>query len=166
MGASPVVLQVGGSQAIAVGSVSGVFKLLDAATGAVIWSRNLVVGSAVHGLIASPAYDGSSLYVPSASPPTGLFALAPSDGTVRWWRGTDQPVYSSPAAGNGVLVFGTGALFGDVRVGSIVALSSRDGRVLWAYDDHSAVVSSPAIAGTMVVVGDSNGDVLAFRPST
>jgi outer membrane protein assembly factor BamB len=166
VGATPVVLQVGGSEAIAVGSVSGVFKLLDAATGTVIWSRDLVVGSAVHGLIASPAFDGISLYVPSASPPTGMFALAPGDGAVRWRQGTDQPVYSSPAAGNGVLVFGTGAVFGDVHVGSIVALSSRDGGVLWVYDAHSAVFSSPAIAGMMLVVGDSNGDVFAFRPST
>ncbi len=166
VGASPVLLQVGGREAVAVGSVAGVFKLLDAANGTVIWSRDLVQGSAVHGLIASPAYDGSSLYVPSASPPTGMFALAPGDGAIRWHQGTDQPVYSAPAAANGVVVFGTGDVFGDVHTGSIVALSSRDGRVLWVYDARSSVFSSPAIAGTMVVVGDSNGDVFAFRPSS
>ena len=166
VGESPVLLQVGGKEVVAVGSVAGVFKLFDAALGTVIWSRDLVVGSAVHGLIASPAFDGTSLYVPSASPPTGIFALSPGDGAVRWRSTTDQPVYSSPAVGNGVLVFGTGAVFGDSRVGSIVALSGSDGRVLWTYDAHSAVFSSPAIAGAMVVVGDSNGDLLAFRPST
>jgi outer membrane protein assembly factor BamB len=166
VGASPVLLQVGGKEAVAEGSVDGVFKLLDVATGMVIWSRNLVHGSAVHGLIASPAYDGSSIYVPSASPPTGVFALAPQDGSIRWQQGTEQPVYSSPAVGNGVLVFGTGDVFGDVHVGSIVALSSLDGAVLWTYDAHSSVFSSPAIAGTMVVVGDSIGDLFAFRPSS
>lgn len=166
VGASPVLLQVGGTEAVAVGSVAGVFKLLDVATGTTIWSRDLIDGSAVHGLIASPAYDGSNIYVPSASPPTGVFALAPGDGAIRWRQGTDQPVYSSPAAGNGVLVFGTGAVFGDVHVGSIVALSTLDGGVLWTYDAHSAVFSSPAIAGTMLVVGDSNGDLFAFRPSS
>jgi outer membrane protein assembly factor BamB len=165
VGASPILLQVGGKEAVAEGSVAGVFKLLDAATGTVIWSRYLVVGSAVHGLIASPAYDGTTIFVPSASPPTGLFALAPGDGAIRWRQGTDQPIYSSPAAGSGVLVFGTGAVFGDVHVGSIVAMSSIDGRVLWTYDAHSAVYSSPVIAGTLVLVGDSNGDVFAFRPS-
>lgn len=164
VGASPVLLQVGGREAVAVGSVAGVFKLLDAATGELIWSRDLVNGSPVHGLIASPAYDGISIYVPSASPPTGIFALAPVDGGIQWHHGTDQPVYSSPAAGNGVLVFGTGAVFGDVHIGSIVALSSGDGGVLWTYDAHSAVFSSPAIAGAMVVVGDSIGDLFVFRP--
>jgi outer membrane protein assembly factor BamB len=166
VGESPVLLQVGGREAVAVGAVAGVFKLLDAAKGTVIWSRDLVDGSAVHGLIASPAYDGSSIYVPSASPPTGIFALVPGTGAVRWQRGIDQPVYSSPAVGNGVLVFGTGAVFGDVHIGSIVALSSLNGGVLWTYDVHSAVFSAPAIAGTMVVIGDSNGDLFAFRPSS
>ncbi|MEA2628185.1 MAG: hypothetical protein QOJ10_645 [Chloroflexota bacterium] len=166
VGESPVLLQVGGREAVAVGAVAGVFKLLDAAKGTVIWSRDLVDGSAVHGLIASPAYDGSSIYVPSASPPTGIFALVPGNGAVRWQRGIDQPIYSSPAAGNGVLMFGTGAVFGDVHVGSIVALSSRDGEVLWTYDVHSAVFSAPAIVGTTVVIGDSNGDLFAFRPSS
>ncbi len=164
VGATPALLEVGGAEAVAVGSVAGVFKLLDAATGRVIWSRDLVPGSPVHGLIASPAYDGTSLYVASASPPTGMFALAPGNGATRWWQVTGAPVYSSPAAGNGVLVFGTGAVFGDANVGSIVALSTRDGAVLWTYDTHSAVFSSPAIAGTMVVVGDSKGDLFAFKP--
>ena len=166
VGASPVLLEVDGREAVGEGSAAGTFKLLDAATGVDIWSRNLVSGSAVHGLIASPAFDGSSIYVPSASPPTGVFALAPTDGAIRWQHGTDQPIYSSPAAGSGVLVVGTGAVFGDVHTGSIVVLSSVDGRVLWTYDAHSAVYSSPAIAGTLVLVGDSNGDVFAFRPSS
>lgn len=166
VGESPALLEVDGTEAVAVGAVAGVFKLLDAAKGTVIWSRDLVDGSAVHGLIASPAYDGTNIYVPSASPPTGVFALAPGDGSMRWRQGTDQPVYSSPAAGDGVLMFGTGAVFGDVHVGSIVALSSLDGEVLWSYNAHSSVFSSPAIAGTMVVVGDSNGDLFAFRPTS
>jgi outer membrane protein assembly factor BamB len=166
LGESPVLLQVGGKEAVAEGSVAGVFKVLDAATGSVIWSRDLVNGSAVHGLIASPAYDGSRIYVPSASPPNGIFALAPADGKTRWQHTTDQPIYSSPAVGDGALVFGTGAVFGDVHVGSIVALSTLDGGLLWAYDAHSAVLGSPSIAGKMVAIGDSNGDLLVFRPSS
>jgi outer membrane protein assembly factor BamB len=166
VGESPVLLQVGGKETVAEGSVAGVFKLLDAATGSLIWSRDLVNGTAVHGLIASPAYDGNSIYVPSASPPTGVFALAPASGATQWWHRVDQPVYSSPAVGNGVLVFGTGPVFGDVHAGSIVALSSLHGEVLWVYDAHSAVLSSPAIADKMVAVGDSNGDLFVFRPSS
>jgi outer membrane protein assembly factor BamB len=165
VGASPVIFAMGMHEVVAVGSVAGVFKALDATTGAIIWSEDLVSGSPVHGLTASPGYDGSRLFVGSASPPEGMFALAPSDGAVTWRHQTDQPVYSSPAVGSGVVLFGTGAVFGDVKAGSIVALSSSDGQVLWMYDTHSAVRSSPAIAGRLVVVGDANGDVFAFRPA-
>ena len=75
-------------------------------------------------------------------------------------------MYSAPSAGNGVLVFGTGAVFGDLGAGLIIALSSKNGDVLWSYDAQSAVRSSPAIAGSLVVVGDFAGDLFAFEPSS
>jgi outer membrane protein assembly factor BamB len=165
VGASPVVLDVAGREAVAVGSVAGIFKLFDAATGNVIWSDELVIGGAVHGLIASAAYDGASLYVPSASPPTGVFALRPADGAVLWRRESGLPVYSSPAVASGVLVVGTGAVFGDTKAGAVVALSIPDGQTLWSYDTHSAARSSPVVAGSLVVVGDFSGDLFAFRPA-
>jgi outer membrane protein assembly factor BamB len=165
IGASPVLLNMDGREAVAVGSVAGIFKLLDAANGTVIWSDELVSGSAVHGLLASAAYDGGALYVPSASPPTGIFALKPDGGAVLWRRETPLPVYSSPALGSGVLVVGIGAVFGDTKAGAVVALSTADGHLLWSYDTHSAVRGSPAVVGSVIVVGDSSGDLFAFRPA-
>ena len=165
VGASPVLVEVGGREALAVGSVAGILEMLDARNGAVIWSVNLVEGSAVHGLLATAAYDGVNLYVPSASPPTGLFARR-LDGSDLWTSRTPQPVYSAPSAGHGVVIFGTGAVFGDLGVGLILAVSSGDGRVLWSYDAHAAVRSSPAIVGNRVFVGDSAGDLFAFAPSS
>jgi polyvinyl alcohol dehydrogenase (cytochrome) len=163
VGATPIVAVVGGREVVAVGSDGGLFDMLDAATGDVIWSRFLVAGSAVHGLIASPAFDGAAFYVPSASSPTGVFALDPATGAIQWERLTD-PVFSAPALGRRVLVFGTGDVFGDPHRGGLLALSTTDGAVLWTYDTHQSVFSAPAIAGTTVVVGDSGGSVLAFRP--
>ena len=164
VGATPIVLAIGGRDVVAVGSNAGVFKVLDAATGLVVWSRNLVSGSAVHGLLASPGYDGNSFYVPSAGVPVGLFALAAGDGRTQWSYDTGLPVYSAPAIGSGVLIFGTGDVFGDPNAGGVVALSSRDGSALWVTNLHSAVFSAPAMAGETVVIGDSRGDVIAYRP--
>jgi polyvinyl alcohol dehydrogenase (cytochrome) len=164
VGATPIVLRVGGREVVAVGSNGGVFDVLDAATGDVIWSRFLVPGSAVHGLIASPAYDGVSLYVASASPPTSMMALDPSTGEFRWQTLTDLPVYAAPAVGSGVVVFGTGDVFGDKTSGKIIALSTTDGSTIWTYDAHAQVFSAPAIVGSMVLTGDSKGEVLAFGP--
>jgi outer membrane protein assembly factor BamB len=165
VGAAPVILELHGREVVAQATVEGMFAVVDAATGAVVWSREIVKGSAVHGLIASPAYDGRFLYAGSASPPTGLFALDPTDGIEAWRRDSDQPVYSAPAVGIGVVLFGTGAVFGDLNPGSLVALSTADGRLVWSFATRSAVRSGPALAGDMVVVGDYAGDVLAFRPN-
>jgi outer membrane protein assembly factor BamB len=63
-----------------------------------------------------------------------------------------------------VIVFGTGAVFGDQTAGSILALATADGRTLWSYDTQGAVRSAPAVAGALVVAADYRGDVLAFRP--
>jgi len=165
VGATPIVLRLGGREVIAVGSNAGVFKVLDAESGAVVWSRDLVNGSAVHGLLASPAFDGTNFYVPSAGMPVGVFALAAADGETRWMYDSGLPVYSAPAVGQGVLMFGIGDVFGNPNIGGVVGLSSRDGSVLWLTDMHSAVFSGPAISGDTVLVGNSRGDLIAYRPA-
>lgn len=166
VGASPVVMTVGdGRQVVVQATVAGLLAMLEAETGVIVFSVQLVEGTAVHGLIASPAYDGANLYVPSASPPTGMSALYKEGGGVRWSVKTSLPVYSAPALGDGVVVFGTGGVFGDLGAGFIVALATADGRELWSYDTHSAVRGGPALAGDLVVVGDAAGDLLGFRVS-
>ena len=166
VGASPVIFELGHEEVVAQASVEGLLALLDATDGSLVWQRQLVEGAPVHGLLATPAYDGEAVYAASASPPTGVVALKPVDGGIAWRYETDQPVYSAPAAGDGVVVFGTGAVLGDVKAGSIVALSAVDGSALFTYDAHSAVRSGPAIAGDLVVAGDAAGDLLAFRPKS
>ena len=164
VGASPVVYMLDGREAIWQATVEGRFVILDASDGAIRASRPLVAGSAVHGLLASPAYDGTRFYVASASPPTGLFAIDGESGGTLWRHDTGLPGYSAPAVGNGVVVFGTGNVFGDLTTGSLVALSAADGQVVWTYDTNSAVRSGPALVGKMVVVGDYAGDLMAFSP--
>jgi len=165
VGASPVIFQLAGREVVAQAAVEGLLAVIDASNGSIVWSRELVQGTAVHGLLASPAYDGRALYAASASPPKGLVALSAADGTELWRHVTDLPVYSAPAVGEGVVMFGTGAVFGDLKSGSLIVLSTTDGRVLWSIDMHSAVRSGPALAGDLVVVGDNAGDLIAFRPS-
>ena len=164
VGASPVIYDLEGEEVLAEASVEGLFAVLDAIDGSLVWQRHLVDGSAVHGLIATPGYDGTNLYVAAASAPLGVFALNPSSGATAWRHPTGLRVYSAPAVGNGVLVFGTGAVLEDVKAGSIIALSTADGSVLFAFDTRSAVRGGPAIGGSLVVVGDAAGDLFAFRP--
>jgi len=165
VGASPVILRTEGRERIAVGSVAGDFKLLDAEKGTVVWSRQLDAGSAVHGLIGSPASDGTSLYVPSASSPLGVLALDPADGRTVWQRQTQEAVYSSIAVARGVLMVGTGEVFGNAVVGHLLAISTGDGGVLWCFTAGGPVLGSPAIVGSRVLVGDARGELRAFAPS-
>jgi outer membrane protein assembly factor BamB len=164
VGASPVVFQLGGQEVVAQASVSGLFAVLRAGDGSELWRRIVVQGTAVHGLLASPGYDGIRVYVASASPTTGIHALQPRDGTEAWVHETALPVYSAPALGDGVVAFGTGAVLEDTKAGSLVVLSTTDGRALFTFDTHAAVRSGPAIAGRLIVVGDVAGALLAFRP--
>jgi len=164
VGATPLIASLAGREVVADGSNAGVFEVLDAHTGAVVWSRFVVPGSAVHGLIASPAFDGVLLYVASASEPTGVSALDPASGQYRWQQLTQLPVYAAPAVGRDVLVFGTGDVFGDSHSGRLIALSTRDGSQVWSVDMKSSVFSSPAIGGDIVLVGDTQGAITAFGP--
>lgn len=164
VGASPVVLTLGGQEAIAVASVSGLLAVIDARDGTILWKRQVVQGSEVHGLLATPAYDGSRLYAVSAGAPDGVFAFN-ADGSSVWKVSTDLPVYSAPVVAHGVLVFGMGNVFGDVAHGSLTVLSTAGGQRLWSFDAHSAVRSSPAVIGDTVVAGDVAGDVLVFTPA-
>ena len=166
VGASPVIFDLDHEEVVAQASVQGLFAVLDASDGSLVWQRSLVGGSAVHGLLATPAYDGKDLYAVSASAPDGVYALNPSDGSTVWRYETAGPVYSAPAVGDGVLVFGTGAVLENVKAGSIVVLSTDDGKVLFTYDTHSAVRSGPAVAGRLVVAGDAAGDLFALRPKS
>jgi polyvinyl alcohol dehydrogenase (cytochrome) len=164
VGASPVVFTLEGREAIAQATVEGMFAVLDARSGDLLWSRELVAGTAVHGLLASPAYDGTQLFAVSASNPTGVIALNPSDGSVRWRYLSDLPVYSAPVVGDGIVLFGTGAVFGDMSLGSLEAISVVDGSVVWSYGTRSSVRSGPALVGNLLIVGDQAGDLMAFRP--
>ena len=166
VGARPVIVADGGRELVEVGAVEGTFAALDAIDGKVAWSRKLVNGSAVHGLVASPAFDGDTVYAASASPPFGVFALNARGGAGVWHDATDLPVYSGPALTRGLVVFGTGAVFGNVSAGSITALGTGDGRVRWSFDTRSAVRSGPAIGGDLVIAGDYAGDVIALRLSS
>ena len=166
LGAQPVVVASSSGELVIEPSVEGTVAAFDVKSSDVVWARRLVEGSAVHGLIASPAYDGRYLYVASASAPNGIFALTPADGKIAWSHATDLPVYSAPAVGGGVVVFGTGAVFGDLGAGSVVELSVTDGHELGRFNTRSAVRSGPALAGDIAFVGDYAGDVFALKISS
>ena len=161
--ATPLVFRSGDRERVAVGGTEGSFGVFEAASGIPVWTRQLVSGSPLHGLAGSPAFDGLAIYVPSAGSPGGLLAVNPDTGAIRWRDESPVPVFSSPAVGLGVVVYGEGSAFGAGR-GAMVAVSNADGSELWRFPTDAAVVASPALAGEAVYVADRSGRLMAFRP--
>jgi len=158
-GASMILGQArAGQAAVFAGQKSGAVYAMDPASGAVIWRQPLGTGSPLGGVHWGIAYDGRSVYAPislvgealadeAVDPATiksGLYALDPATGAVKWVFATEPDcagerrtrvpscarMYgfsTAPAIIDGAVV--EGGLDGYLYV-----LDARDGRQLWKYD--------------------------------
>jgi polyvinyl alcohol dehydrogenase (cytochrome) len=163
---------------VVVGSFGGSVFALDAATGALKWSRDLHTGPAGE---REPTINGSAaiangrVYVPVADVDTPrVVALRLSDGALLWDEvidtQRDADVFGSPTVWRGTVYIGVSALFGelndpDVRVrGALVALDAVTGARKWKRftvppgTDGGAVWGTPAIdpATARLYVGTGN----------
>jgi|GEM_PF-3072398 len=75
--------------------------------------------------------------------------------TEEWSLNFDEEIFSSPAYGNGLLVFGTEA----VNEGEVVAVDANDGEVVWKFNTKEMVRSSPAIVGDSIFIGSETHGV-------
>jgi outer membrane protein assembly factor BamB len=127
---------------------------LNAATGAEIWSHDLVAqfGAAVIPWqnAASPLVAGDYVYV-NANGRAGehLIAFRKADGVVAWKAGTlgmthASPVHTTIAGVNQVIFLGQTAL---------VSAAAESGAILWEYPlryNGTSVAASPVVAGDTV----------------
>jgi outer membrane protein assembly factor BamB len=78
-------------------------------------------------------------------------------GKVVWqYSQSDAPVFSSPAVGDELVVFGS-------RDEHVHCLRRGDGRRMWTFKTLGEVNSSPAICGDKVVVGSDDGRLYLLR---
>ena len=136
---------------------TGIVNVLDAATGAVVWTRNSVTdtGTKVPGWgIAGSPLVVNDLVIVSASGSLVAYDLA--TGNPRWVRPTDAGGYSSPQLEtmNGVqqvvLLNSKGA----------VSVSPADGKVLWEHHWEGVPITQPGLAPNgdlLLSVSDSSG---------
>jgi polyvinyl alcohol dehydrogenase (cytochrome) len=172
---------------VGVGQKSGIYHALDAATGEIIWQRQLSQGGqgGLAGIQWGTSWDGERIYVSThdAQPGT-LFALNPSDGQVLWSKpnpanGCDgkpgRPLcrLALPAATTTV----PGIVFQGSWDGHLRAHDSRNGNILWQYDTYRTYTGTNGVTGQggsingagAVVVGDTvyvNSGYSAFGPGT
>lgn len=165
----------------------GKLVALDAATGRIVWQRQLSMGGqgGLAGIQWGTSWDGERIYVSThdAQPGT-LFALNPSNGQVLWSKpnpadGCDgkpgRPLcrLALPAATTTI----PGIVFQGSWDGHLRAHDSRNGQLLWQYDTYRAYAGVNGYAGQggsingagAVVVGDTvyvNSGYSAFGPGT
>jgi outer membrane protein assembly factor BamB len=150
---------IDGDRAYVFGS-SGDMTVLDAASGKVFWTQNLLRkygGSNIRwGLSESPLVLSDRIIVTPGGSGAAIVALKKTDGSLIWKTQSDEPGYSSAllhTVGNvqQVIVFtGERALGVDVN----------DGRLLWSYDrvaNRTANIATPIARRNRVFLSSDYG---------
>ncbi len=141
------------------------------ATGARAWKTN--AGIANGAIIGSPASDGSHIFVPFDSAPSGGAIVALNlDGSVAWTLPTALDkfgigVLSAPAVSQGmVFVAYTDVNCTIAPCNGISALDANTGQVLWRYKTLHSIYAGPAIVDGGLFVGEfDGGSVYCFTPN-
>lgn len=139
---------------------SGDLTCLEAATGARIWSVNVVQrlsgGNPYWGYSESPLIIGDRLLVNVGGRRASIVAFDKQDGRVLWQQLDDEAAYSSPM----LLRIGSlsQAVFFTGR--RVLAVDPRDGRLVWSYDrvsNGTANIATPVVRGNRVFVSSDYG---------
>jgi outer membrane protein assembly factor BamB len=138
---------------------TGILNVLDASTGAVVWSRNAVADAGVQvpgwGISGSPLVAGELVVVAASG---ALVAYDRATGDRRWFVKSAGGSYSSPHL---VTIDGTAQilLMGGAGVTSVVP---ADGTVLWQHEWPGAPILQPAQVGDdalLITTGGMSGGV-------
>jgi outer membrane protein assembly factor BamB len=139
---------------------SGDMTVLDAATGKVFWTQNLLRkygGSNIQwGLSESPLVLSDRIIVAPGGVGSGVVALKKTDGSVIWKTQSDEPGYSSAVlqtvgSVQQVVVF---------TANRALAVDVNDGRLLWSYDrvaNRTANIATPIVRDTRVFLSSDYG---------
>ena len=150
---------VDGDRVYALGG-SGDLTVLDARTGKIVWSKNVLTefgGSNLRwGISESPLVLGNKVLVNAGGSGASIVALNKADGSLIWKSQSDRAGYSSaiPLELNGTtqVVFFTGR--------RAVGLDAKDGRLLWEYEkpsNQTANVATPVARGNRVFLSSGYG---------
>ena len=149
---------------------SGDLTVLDAATGKVFWTQNLLQkygGSNINwGLSESPLVLSDRIIVTPGGRGASIVALRKTDGSLIWKSQSDEPGYSS------ALLHPIGSIQQAVvfTAERALGIDVNDGRVLWSYNrvaNRTANIATPIARGSHVFLSSDYGTgagLLALTP--
>ncbi|MDF5751628.1 PQQ-binding-like beta-propeller repeat protein [Spongiactinospora sp. TRM90649] len=175
LGASPNIVRTGKRTLISIGQKSGVYHVLDAKTGKIVWQRQLSTpqpGGGMSGVQWGTSFDGERLYVATwmANPGT-LYALDPATGHLIWQ--TPNPADGCTTGGAAqfpnvcrlghtpAVTTTPGLVWEGSTDGKMRAYSARTGEVLWTYDTMQDVQGVNGLTGRGGAVSGGGGAVVA-----
>lgn len=139
---------------------SGDLTCMEPATGARIWSVNVVqrLGGVnpYWGYSESPLVINDRILINVGARRASIVAFNTQDGSVLWQNHADEAAYSSP------VVLRTGSLVQAVFFtgARVLAVDPRDGRLLWSYDrvsNGTANIATPVVRGNRVFLSSDYG---------
>ncbi len=134
-----------------VGADDSRFYSMDIKDGAMKW----IYKNATAGYTSSPVVINNLAY--TGSKDGSFYAFDVQSGEPSWQILTGKVIESSPAMGDGVIVFGTDG-------GLIIAIDAATRKEKWRYDTGvSDILSSPLIADGSVFVGSNDGNIYALN---
>ena len=108
-------------------------------------------------IIASPVVTGEIVLLPSSD--GFVYALNPSDGSVKWKYETQDKVWSTPGVDGGRVYFGS-------LDHTLYALDTADGSLVWDFSTKGAIASKPLVMGDNVYVGSFEGVLYSIGKAT
>jgi outer membrane protein assembly factor BamB len=160
--ASPVVIELGGSQQI-VAMTEGSIVSLDGKTGNELWS--VPFPDEWHENIATPLWTGSFLVVSGTRQGTHAYGLARNGGkwqAIEMWKNPDIAMYmSSP-------VFGDGLIYGhsSKRKGQFFAIDAKTGATRWATEGREGEHASLLLTPQHVIFLTNGADLIVAKRGT
>jgi len=140
-------------------SFEGKLLRVDVQDASVKSSSTLMTGQLISGggctgncILTDLLLQDDTLYVAGLN--KDVFAVEPSDLTVRWTFPTEHGVWSKPAAGDGVVYFASMDHF-------LYAVDADSGEQLWKLDLGGAIAGSPVLSGETLYVGNLARKVFA-----
>jgi polyvinyl alcohol dehydrogenase (cytochrome) len=162
---------------VGAGQKSGVYWVLDRATGKVIWSAAVGPGGVHGGMEWGTAYDRGVIYFADANTDGVTFTL-PNGQTVSkggFWGALDaqtgkilwETADPSDDQDMGAVSTAGGVMFAGSMSGWMYALDGRTGKILWSYQGQGSSNAGPAIVGDTVYWGNGYDNKFISRlPST
>lgn len=158
---SPVIVTAGGVRQL-VSITQGKVVGLDASTGALLWERAFVSPNKTNSV--TPVVQGSTVIVSGNGGPSVAFAVG-RNGT-QWatetlWENADIPARFNDPVVVGDLLIG----MAQRNAGQYFGVDMKSGKTLWTSEGRQAAKVALQRAGNLVVVLESDGELLVVRPN-